>query len=310
LHFVDRILETPWISGYALPAREPATAYVDGMAVAEGRIDDAHVGVTRHRFDNLYFKRTTTMRSRLIFGMATILCASLSACGGVDQGEQGPTSGVAESPAGLTFSLNSDDHASGDFLKDGVDISFDVRKKAEEVMLEIRAADGRELLSIRQTPAMMTASVLGGQMTVASPTQLLQPVQSLAESEVMRLKAQVVINGDEAALAQLTRLPEFRILGDLGQALDQAGLAKGVSSLLQFRQLQAVRVCDDCPDQPPPGGDSPPDSSCGLFKEIVCGAALATCAVGCAPFGAGPAYVACVIPCLTAMGAIACKDCL
>jgi hypothetical protein len=57
-----------------------------------------------------------------------------------------------------------------------------------------------------------------------------------------------------------------------------------------------------------PNAPSCGEDDCNLFKQLTCAGVLATCGGGCVASSA--AYVACVLPCLTAAGAVFCSDCL
>lgn len=228
---------------------------------------------------------------------------ALGACGAPDR----------STPDGLSLASTTEALTAGEFRQAGRSLAFELSGTEAETHFTLTTSNGAPLLDVERSGSVMKTAFFGNEVTVTAPAALIGAARTLPEDERRELLREVTITGDADALERIGKTPEFELLDDLTDALAAAGVDAVLPQAETFGQLE-LAVKDDTQQGESGGGGCDPDAptcgedDCNTFKQVACAAVLATCGAGCVSTGTG--YVACVLPCLTAAGALFCSDCI
>jgi hypothetical protein len=141
-------------------------------------------------------------------------------CGGTVTSEAGPEQ---TSYGALTLRNAEPERISGRFSRDSVSVDFDTIRTAAVFTFEIRSADGKLLVNGGQRGEDYFTRLFDGRAEVVFSKLMAQTIEDgQAPPEVS--DANLAINGDQAAMADLEKLPEYALLPWLSRALGEKGL--------------------------------------------------------------------------------------
>ncbi len=133
---------------------------------------------------------------------------------------------TSESSSGpLQLDVEDRDRVHGTYEIDGVAIEFDIERTDQFHRTSLLTADGRELITTKLEGTLQTTSVLDGKLVASGMPNAPNPT----------------IVGDEAAMEELSVLPEATLLESLPDAL----LAHGVDESLLRPKLPEVSSVSD-----------------------------------------------------------------